>query len=62
MNDNGQLGIGHSGYYLDDWDRKYKNFSSPQLVVGNYRWSTIAVGYAHTCGTLEDGTAMCFGA
>jgi hypothetical protein len=50
-NDNGELGngtIGGAGW-------------TPQLVVGNHRFSSISAGYTHSCGITADETALCWG-
>jgi alpha-tubulin suppressor-like RCC1 family protein len=35
--------------------------SLPRLVVGGYRFRTVSVGGAHSCGLTDDGTAYCWG-
>jgi alpha-tubulin suppressor-like RCC1 family protein len=51
-NDHGQLGNESIGGYSN----------VPVYVSGGYNFTNICVGSAHTCGTLINGTALCWGA
>jgi alpha-tubulin suppressor-like RCC1 family protein len=50
-NGSGQLGIG------DDLE----SLASPVAVAGDFRFTTLSAGLAHTCGVVVDGTVACWG-
>jgi len=60
-NDSGQLGLGDTTYH--GWGSNEMGDDLPAVSLGTDRTATaIAVGVAHSCALLDDGSVKCWGA
>jgi len=59
LNDQGQLGLGHTNSIGDDSDEMGNNLSAVSL---NGTAVELAAGTKHTCARLDDGSVKCWGA